>query len=118
MDPTPMVDAVRGLVAGLSVVFWCFATWLVPVLFAAGFWRHVLRKVPLVYEPTLWSIIFPLGMYAVASVSLGRADHLPVVSAIGHGWLWFAFAAWVMVAMAMLHHMVVRAHGEQPPVRN
>ena len=83
MADAPMVDATRGLIAGLAVVFWAFATWLIPVLVAAGWWRHVRRRVPLRYEATLWSIIFPLGMYAVAGIYLGRADHLPLVEAIG-----------------------------------
>ena len=73
-----MVAVTRDLIAGLAVVFWAFATWLIPVLVAAGWWRHVRRRVPLRYEATLWSIIFPLGMYAVAGIYLGRADDLPV----------------------------------------
>jgi tellurite resistance protein TehA-like permease len=36
MADAPMVHATRGLVAGASVAFWAFATWLVPVLVAAG----------------------------------------------------------------------------------
>lgn len=106
MEATPMVDAIRGLVAGLSVVFWCIATWLIPVLFAAGWWRHRVRGVPLRYEPTLWSIIFPLGMYAVASISLGRADRLPIVESIGDVWLWVALTAYVLVLFAMLRNLV------------
>lgn len=107
MDSAPMVDATRGLVAGLSVVFWCFATWLIPVLVAAGWWRHVRRGVPLRYEATLWSIIFPLGMYAVAGIYLGRADRLPLVESIGSGWLWVAVSAWVVVLVAMLRALRV-----------
>lgn len=106
MEATPMVEAIRGLVAGLSVVFWCFATWLIPVLAAAGWWRHVLRRVPLRYEPTMWSIIFPLGMYAVASISLGRADRLPIVESIGDAWLWVAVAAWAVVFVAMARSLL------------
>ena len=79
MEAAPMVDATRALIAGLSVVFWAFATWLVPVLVAAGAWRHFVRRVPLRYVATLWSIVFPLGMYAVAGMYLGRTDHLPMV---------------------------------------
>ncbi|GAA6525339.1 tellurite resistance/C4-dicarboxylate transporter family protein [Intrasporangium sp. DVR] len=101
MDSAPMVDATRGLIAGLSVVFWAFATWLIPALVAAGVWRHYVRKVPLVYVPTLWSMIFPLGMYAVAGIYLGRADRLPIVEAIGSGWLWVALTAWAIVFVAM-----------------
>ena len=102
MESAPMVDATRGLIAGLSVVFWAFATWLIPVLIAAGVWRHWVRKVPLRYEPTLWSMIFPLGMYAVAGIYLGRADRLPIVEWIGSTWLWVAVTAWVIVFVAML----------------
>jgi len=105
MDSTPMVDATRGLVAGLSVVFWCFATWLLPVLVAAGWWRHRVHHVPLRYEPTLWSIIFPLGMYAVAGIYLGRADRLPLVEAIGSWWLWLAVTAWLVVFIAMARNI-------------
>jgi tellurite resistance protein TehA-like permease len=105
MAEAPMVDATRGLVAGTSVVFWAFATWLIPVLLAAGWWRHGYHRIPLTYEATLWSIVFPLGMYAVAGIYLGRADHLPVVHAIGSVELWFAFAAWALASAAMVQHV-------------
>jgi tellurite resistance protein TehA-like permease len=105
MADAPMVDVTRDLIAGLAVVFWAFATWLIPVLVAAGWWRHVSRKVPLRYEATLWSIIFPLGMYAVAGIYLGRADHLPVVGLVGRVELWVAFAAWLVVLVAMARHV-------------
>ncbi|MDN5789972.1 MAG: tellurite resistance/C4-dicarboxylate transporter family protein [Micrococcales bacterium] len=102
MSSAPMVDATRELVAGMSVVFWAFATWLIPVLVAAGIWRHYVRKVPLRYEPTLWSMIFPLGMYGVACITLGRADHLPIVEGLGTRWLWVAVVGWAIVFVAML----------------
>ncbi len=105
MADAPMVDATRGLIAGASVVFWAFATWLIPALAAAGWWRHVTHRVPLTYEATLWSIVFPLGMYAVAGIYLGRADALPIVGGIGGAWLWLAFSVWVVVFAAMLVHV-------------
>ena len=106
MAEAPMVEATRGLVAGTSVVFWAFATWLIPVLVAAGSWRHGYHRIPLTYEATLWSIVFPLGMYAVAGIYLGRADHLPIVHAIGRVELWFAFSAWLISGIAMVKHVV------------
>jgi tellurite resistance protein TehA-like permease len=105
MSDAPVVHATRGLAAGVAVVFWAFATWLIPVLVAAGVWRHVARRVPLHYDATLWSVIFPLGMYAVAGIFLGRADGLPLVEAIGSAGLWVAFAAWALVLVAMLRHL-------------
>ncbi|MET4589883.1 tellurite resistance/C4-dicarboxylate transporter family protein [Arthrobacter sp. 754] len=105
MAGAPMVDATRGLVAGSSVVFWSFASWLFPVLLAAGWWRHIIHRVPLSYEPGLWSVIFPLGMYAVAGIYLGRADHLPLVAAIGRAELWVAVAAFLATFAGMLWHL-------------
>ncbi len=106
MADTPMVTAMRGLAAGTAIVFWGFASWLIPVLVAAGWWRHVRHGVPLRYEATWWSIVFPLGMYAVAGLYLGQADRLPLVRAIGAAELWVAMAAWAVVLLAMVRHLV------------
>ena len=106
MAEAPIVVATRGLIAGLSVVFWAFGSWLIPVLVAAGWWRHVKNRVPLRYEATLWSIVFPLGMYGVAAYYLGQADHLPIVAAIGHSEIWVALGAWILTFVAMLVHLL------------
>lgn len=105
MADAPMVAVTRGLVAGASVVFWAFASWLLPVLIAAGCWRHLVKKVPLSYEPGLWGVIFPLGMYAVAGIYLGRADRLPVVELIGRTELWVAVGAFAVTIGGMLFHL-------------
>lgn len=111
MSDTPMVDATRGLVAGGSLVLWCFATWLIPVLVAIGWWRHVRHRIPLVYTPALWGIIFPLGMYAVAGIYLGHADRLPLVTWVGSLWLWIAIAAWLVTTIAMALRVWSRLFG-------
>lgn len=102
MDNTPVVAATRGVIAGLAVILWSFASWLIPVLVAVGFWRHVVRRVPLRYEPSLWSLVFPFGMYAVAGMYLGRADSLPFVEVVGQAWFWVALAAWALTGAGML----------------
>lgn len=105
MADAPMVTATRGLVAGASVVFWAFGTWLIPPLVAAGVWRHVVHRIPLRYEAPLWSVVFPLGMYGVGSHYLGQTDHLPIVEAIGANESWVALAAWAVTFVAMLAHL-------------
>jgi tellurite resistance protein TehA-like permease len=106
MADAPMVNVTRGLIAGASVVFWAFGTWLIPVLVAAGWWRHVTHRVPLRYEATLWSIVFPLGMYGVAGHYIGSADHLPIVRVIGENETWVALIAWALTFAAMVVHLL------------
>lgn len=108
MADAPMVTVTRDLIAGLAVVFWAFATWLIPVLLAAGWWRHIVRRVPLRYEPTLWSMIFPFGMYAVAGIYLGDVNNLPIVGAVGAAWLWVALTAWLVVFVGMIINLLRR----------
>lgn len=106
MQSTPMVDATRELIAGTVVVFWSFCVWLIPMLVGAGIWRHLVHRVPLRYVPTLWSMVFPMGMFAVASISMGRADRLPAVEIIGHVALVIAAGVWLAVFIAMLIRII------------
>lgn len=113
MAQAPMVNATRGLIAGTAVVFWAFGTWLIPPLIAAGFWRHVLHRIPLRYEAPLWSVIFPLGMYGLGGHYLGQADHLPIVFYIGSMESWVALTAWGATFAAMLHHLAKTLGGRK-----
>ncbi|UJP11573.1 tellurite resistance/C4-dicarboxylate transporter family protein [Microbacterium sp. KUDC0406] len=107
MDHSPMVDAVRPLVAATVAVFWTFCAWLIPALVGAGVWRHFVHRVPLRYEPTLWSMVFPIGMFSVASILVGRVDSLPAVEQIGLIGVAVALVVWAIVFAGMLHHLVL-----------
>jgi tellurite resistance protein TehA-like permease len=106
MAAAPALLPTGGLIGGISVLFWAFASWLIPLLLAVGWRRHVTHRIPLRYEPALWSIVFPLGMYAVASRTLGATLHLPIVSTIGTVQVWVAAAVWVVVGAATATHLV------------
>ena len=101
LPPGPLEAAMHAVVAGLSVVLWAFGTWLIPLLIAMGVWRHVLRRVPLAYEPGLWSIVFPVGMYGVASHELGAALGVSWLVTLGRDEAWLALAVWVAAFLAM-----------------
>jgi tellurite resistance protein TehA-like permease len=89
-------SAGRAVVVTTAVTLWLVATGLMPVLAAitAGLslrWPPRLR-----YWPGAWTIVFPLGMYAVASAQLGMRADLPLLRGIGQGEAWVAWAAWVL----------------------
>jgi tellurite resistance protein TehA-like permease len=113
----PVVRATAGFVEGFSYALWAFGTWWIPLLIVLGLWRHAWHHWPLTYEPTLWSVVFPLGMYSVATLSFGEAAHLTFMEPLGRFMLWVAVAAWLLVAAAFLVRLArqpgVRASG--PP---
>jgi tellurite resistance protein TehA-like permease len=108
LPASPLLDAGADLVHGGSLLAWVLATWLIPALVAAGWWRHVTHRVPMSYDPHLWSIVFPLGMYAVASSRLGVADGFSLLDDIGRVWIWVALAAWAVTSLAGAVHVVRR----------
>ncbi|WP_235831424.1 tellurite resistance/C4-dicarboxylate transporter family protein [Gordonia zhaorongruii] len=102
MHHVPILEVTGGAIAALSVLFWAFGTWLIPPLMFLGYWRHRRSRVPLRYEVSLWAIVFPLGMYGVASRELGLVHDLPILDAIGHVEIWVALAAWSVTFIGML----------------
>jgi tellurite resistance protein TehA-like permease len=54
-------------VKGFTLFFWATATWWIPLLLLLEGWRHLWRHVPLRYETDDWGIVFPAGMYTVAT---------------------------------------------------
>jgi tellurite resistance protein TehA-like permease len=106
MTGAPVVTDILGLLTGASIAFWAFGTWLIPALVAAGWWRHVTHRIPVRYDPTWWSVVFPLGMYGVGGYLLGQSDHLRIVRSVSADEGWVALAAWVLTFLAMLHHLI------------
>jgi len=105
----PVTRATAGFVEGFSFALWAFGTWWIPLLIALGLWRHIRRHWPLSYEPTLWSVVFPLGMYSVATLSFGKVAHLNFMEPLSRFMLWVAVAAWVVVAVAFLAQFARRS---------
>ena len=73
------------------------------MLLLLGIWKHGVRRVPLTYTPLLWSLVFPLGMYAVASLRLSMAASLPPLTAMSQTMTWIALAAWIATTLAFAH---------------
>jgi tellurite resistance protein TehA-like permease len=105
----PVSRATAGFVEGFSFALWAFGTWWIPLLIVLGLWRHVRRHWPLSYDPTLWSVVFPLGMYSVATLSFGKVARLGFMEPLSRFMLWVAVAAWVLVAVAFIARIARRS---------
>lgn len=104
----PIMAVMSPVVAGLAFILWAFGVWWVPLLLIFGVWRHGVGRLPLRYESDLWSIVFPLGMYSVASMHFGAQTHLPLIETLGEYGAWISGVAWLAVAVAMVASLFVR----------
>jgi tellurite resistance protein TehA-like permease len=85
----------------LASTAWVVATGLLPVLVVRSAWRHLRSSAPLRYRADLWMIVFPAGMYALASMQIGTAAGWPALRLVGRVAVWPATAAWILVFAAM-----------------
>lgn len=98
----PFLHSMRPFIDGVTLVMWAWATWWIPLLLLFGIWKHGVRRIPLTYTPMFWSLVFPLGMYALASLRLSlAADFLPLRT-ISQAMVWIALAAWATTGMAFV----------------
>ncbi len=93
--------AQRPFIDGVTLMMWSWATWWIPMLVIFGVWKHVVNRAPLHYEPVMWSLVFPLGMYTVASARLGLTADFPPLNAIAQVMIWAALGAWALVLVGL-----------------
>jgi tellurite resistance protein TehA-like permease len=105
---TPVRLATGSFVEGFSFVLWSFGTWWIPLLVVLGLWRHLLHRWPFTYDTALWSVVFPLGMYSVATLTFGKAANLSYMEPIARCMFWVALGAWMCVAVAFISRLVSR----------
>src|SRR5262249_16650622 len=107
----PLLEDVRPFLKGFTLFFWVTATWWIPLLLILGDWRHLITHVPIAYRAGYWSIVFPLGMYTVATFLLGQALQLPFLLAIPSVFVYVALAAWLLLFLVMLRRLLMGRGG-------
>jgi C4-dicarboxylate transporter/malic acid transport protein len=92
------VAAGIGTIGG--AVLWGYGLWWLA-LAAMMTVRYMREGMP--FNLGWWAFTFPLGVYAVGTLALGRATHLGFLFAIGGGLIVCLGAFWVIVAARTLH---------------
>ncbi len=100
--------AIEPVIVGVSFMFWAFGSFWIPALVLFGVWRYSQGRSPLVYEPALWSLVFPLGMYTTATEFFGRIAGLPWLPPLARGFSWIAYAAWIIVFLGLVAEILGR----------
>jgi tellurite resistance protein TehA-like permease len=96
------LTTMRPFIDAVTLMVWAWATWWIPLLVIFGIWKHGVHRVPLTYTPLLWSMVFPLGMYSLATARLSLAADFPPLHTGARGMMWLALAVWVATALALM----------------
>lgn len=98
----PFLHSLKPFLEGLTVLCWAAGTWWIPLLVIIGVWRHVVRGVRLTYDPLYWGLVFPLGMYAVATSYMSHSMQLPFLRPIPVIFCYVALLAWAVTLTGLV----------------
>ena len=96
---------IHPVIESVALITWAWATWWIPLLLLISYWKHITHRIPIRYDPRQWSIVFPLGMYTVASIQLSLAVEIDPLHWISHIMIWVALGVWGLLIAALLRRI-------------
>jgi tellurite resistance protein TehA-like permease len=96
----PDLAPLLQFVATFTVLLWATSTFWIPLLVILFIWKEMQRG-PHGYDPGLWSAVFPLGMYAVATHDYAQVARLPFLEPLALVLFWIALFAWALTFIGM-----------------
>lgn len=104
-DIWPMLGPLLPFIRGFTFFFWAVASWWIPFLFSLMLWRYVWKRDQVRYEPAVWGMIFPLGMYTTSTLQFDNAMGYNFLDPIPQLLLYIALAAWVLAMIGLLRRL-------------
>ena len=107
-DQLPRIERLTTFLEGMVLLAWATATFWLPVMVAMGIWRHGARRVPLSYHPSMWSMVFPIGMYGVATFRMIPVTGFTGINVVPEVVLGIASVAWLLTAVGTVRSLTSR----------
>lgn len=98
----PYLESLRPFLEGGTLLYWAGGTWWLPLLVSLGIWKYVIRGYRLTYHPLYWGLVFPLGMYAVATEHMSRSMGLTFLAPVPIIFLYLALLAWLATMIGLM----------------
>ncbi len=120
-ERSAVLSGMLPFLRGLSLLFWAFTTWWIPLLAALTIWKHVFKRYPLEYDVEYWGMIFPLGMYTFATYQVAVTNAIGFIFQVSGLFIYIALAAWLITFIAFIKRFILQLHkmshsgpGDQP----
>ncbi len=88
------------VLVAMAWICWALASAWIPYLATVEVTRDVTQRRVLNYTPSRWSMVFPLGMYGVATHELATTAGVPTLYPIAGVFFVLGLAAWLLTAAA------------------
>jgi tellurite resistance protein TehA-like permease len=108
---SPRLDRLAPFLEGVVILAWATATFWFPVMVAIGIWRHLVKRVPLRYHPAYWALVFPIGMYGVATYRMIAVTGLNDLDLLPQLALAMAVVAWTAAAAGLAVSLIIGVGG-------
>lgn len=101
----PLFADLSPFIYGSTLLFWCIASFWIPVVFIMEIWRYLVKRSPLKYTPAFWSLVFPLGTYSVCTWRLAEIFQFSFLTILSNVFLYVGWLAWVTTLAGLLIHL-------------
>ncbi|MCC6178706.1 MAG: tellurite resistance/C4-dicarboxylate transporter family protein [Chloroflexi bacterium] len=102
----PFLQATLPFIKGFTIFFWATGTWWIPMLIILAIWRHVYKRFPLTYDPLYWGVVFPLGMYTVATLRMAQAMDLDFLHVFPEYFIYVTLVVWLVVFIGLIRRII------------
>jgi len=94
---SPLFYSIQPFMQGMILFLWTWGAAWIPILCLMEGWKHLYFKIPFRYQPSLWAMVFPQGMFTDATKLLSLNFSFPILSDIVEIWLWVTLIIWCFV---------------------
>jgi tellurite resistance protein TehA-like permease len=92
-------------IVSFTLLLWVTSSFWIPLLVILFAWKEMQRG-PRGYDPGLWSAVFPLGMYTVATHDYAAVAGFTFLEPLPQVAFWIALVTWVLSFIGMVTQLL------------